>query len=111
MALLNDSVAATATGASGDVAGMRDDEPMCMQMTVDVSSHAAMNGSHAPEWIDGSPRCGGISLKHTACAPRAALRRTSAAASSASHSGTIGRGRSWPSESPHHSSTIQSLYA
>ena len=33
----------------------------------------------------GSPRWGGISLKHTARTPRAALRRTSAAAFSASH--------------------------
>src|SRR5947209_2094417 len=33
----------------------------------------------------GRPRWLGISLKHTACTPRAALRRTSPAASSASH--------------------------
>ncbi len=61
--------------------------------------------------MDGSPRCGGISLKHTAWTPRSALRRTSAAASSASHSGTMMSGISFPPESPHHSSTIQSLYA
>src|SRR5688572_435912 len=109
MALLNDSVAATATGASPEVAGMRDDEPMCMQITVLVSWQAAMNGSQSPEWIDGSPRWGGISLKQTARAPRVALRTTSSAASTGSHRGMIGSGRSWPSESPHHSSTIQSL--
>src|SRR5436189_1707564 len=63
MALLNDSDAATATGASGDVAGMRDDEPMCMHTVVFVSAHAWKNGSQNPEWIDGRPRCGGISLK------------------------------------------------
>ena len=45
-----------------------------------------------PEWIDGSPRYGGISLNATARTPRAALRRTSAAASSASHSGTMQSG-------------------
>ena len=45
MALLNDSVAATATGASAEVAGIREDEPMCMQITVWVSWHAAKNGS------------------------------------------------------------------
>ena len=28
-------------GASGDVCGIFDDEPMCMQMTVSVSSQAA----------------------------------------------------------------------
>ena len=32
-------------GASGDVAGICDDEPMCMHTTVCVSSHAAKNGS------------------------------------------------------------------
>ena len=57
----------------------------------------------------GSPRCGGISEKQTAWTPRSALRRTSAAASSASHSGMMISGMRWPSESPHHSSTIQSL--
>ena len=39
------SVAATATGASADVAGIRDDEPMCMLIVVCVSSQAAKNGS------------------------------------------------------------------
>ena len=34
MALLKLSVAATATGASAEVAGIFDDEPMCMQTTV-----------------------------------------------------------------------------
>jgi hypothetical protein len=103
------SVAATPVGASPDVAGMRDDEPMCMLITVAVSAQAAKNGSQSPEWIDGSPRCGGISLKHTAWTPRSALRRTSAAARSASQSGTMISGISRPPESPHHSSTIQSL--
>ena len=88
---------------------MRDDEPMCMLMVVRVSWQAARNGSQAPEWIDGSPRWGGISLKHTAWTPRAALRRTSAAASSASHRGTMMSGIRRPPESAHHSSTIQSL--
>jgi hypothetical protein len=48
MALLNISVALTATGASGDPAGSIDDDPMCILMTVFVSSHAARNGSHSP---------------------------------------------------------------
>src|SRR5439155_24840817 len=89
MALLKASVADTATGASGDVAGMRDDDPMCMHTVVFVSAHAWKNGSQNPEWIDGRPRCGGISLNATARTPRSALRRISAAASSASHSGTM----------------------
>src|SRR3954468_13710925 len=111
IALLKLNVAATATGASPDVAGICDDEPMCMHTTVLVSWHAMKNGSQAPEWIDGNPSFGGISLKHTACTPRAALRRTSAAATSASHNGINVSGIRRPPLSPHHSSTIQSLYA
>src|ERR1051326_969715 len=38
-------VAVTAGGASAVVAGILDDEPMCMQTTVSVSAHAAKNGS------------------------------------------------------------------
>src|SRR4051812_10417525 len=109
--LLNDNVALTAAGASGDAAGILDDEPMCMHTVVCVSSHAAKNGSHAPLWMLGNPRCVGISLKQTAWHPRAELRRISAAASSASHSGMICSGSKRPPLSPHHSSIIQLLYA
>ena len=57
MALLNVSVEPTAGGASGDVDGIFDDEPMCMLTTVPVSSHASKNGSqYAASWIDGRPR-------------------------------------------------------
>ena len=35
----------TQPGASGELEGTVDDEPMCMQMTVPVSSHASMNGN------------------------------------------------------------------
>src|SRR5215471_17785999 len=59
IALLNDKVAATATGASPEVAGICDDEPMCMQTTVCVSWHATKNGSHSPLWIEGRPSFGG----------------------------------------------------
>src|SRR3954466_1063407 len=112
-ALANVNVEPTAGGASADVDGIFEDDPMCMHTTVSVSSHAAKNGSQKlfASWIDGSPRNGGISLKHTAWQPRAALRRTSSAASSASHSGMMMSGMRRPPESPHHSSTIQSLYA
>src|SRR5579871_51844 len=109
MALPKLSVAVTATGASPDVAGIFDDEPMCMHTHVLVSSAAAKNGSQYLEWMLGSPRWGGISLKHTALPPRAALRRTSSAASAASHNGISVSGISRPPLSPHHSSTIQSL--
>src|SRR6476661_2236949 len=64
IALLKLNVAATATGASPEVAGICDDDPMCMHTTVLVSWHATKKGSQAPEWIDGSPSLGGISLKH-----------------------------------------------
>ena len=56
MALPKLSAAATATGASAEVAGIFDDEPMCMQTTVPVSSQAAKNGSQSPLWMLGSPR-------------------------------------------------------
>src|ERR1700677_2925011 len=111
MALPKLSVAATATGASAEVAGILDDDPMCMHTTVRVSSQAAKKGSQAPLWMLGSPKWGGISLKQWARTPRAALRRTSAAANPASHRGMMQRGISRPPLSPHHSSTIQSLYA
>ena len=41
----NVNVSATAAGASGPVAGIFDDDPTCMLITVLVSSHAAKNGS------------------------------------------------------------------
>ena len=45
MALPKLSEAATATGASADVAGIFELDPMCMQTTLRVSSHARKNGS------------------------------------------------------------------
>jgi hypothetical protein len=45
MALPNVSVDPTAAGASVEVDGIFDDDPMCMQMTVFVSWHARKNGS------------------------------------------------------------------
>ncbi len=48
----------TMNGESGDVDGIFDDDPICMLMTVSVSSHACRNGSHqrALSCIDGRPR-------------------------------------------------------
>jgi hypothetical protein len=82
---------------------------MCMHTTVPVSSQAAKNGSQYRPWMLGSPRWGGISLKQAARTPLAALRRTSAAAFEASHSGMRHNGSSRPPLSPHHSSTMKSL--
>ena len=45
MAFWNVRVELTMNGASGDVLGIFDDEPMCMQTMVSVSSHASKNGS------------------------------------------------------------------
>src|SRR5688500_10168909 len=111
MAFPKASDAVTEGGASGEVAGIFEDDPMCMHTVVPVSAHAPKNGSQKPEWMLGSPRWGGISEKQTARTPRSALRRTSAAAASASQSGMRHSGMRRPSDSPHHSSTIQSLYA
>ena len=99
-------------GASGDVVGIFDDDPMCMHTVVSVSWHAAKNGSQwwLASWIDGSPSGYGFSGNVTAKLPLSAQRRTSAAASCGSHSGTMVSGMSRPSPSPaHHSSIIQSL--
>ena len=112
MALENVSVELTMNGASGEVAGIRDDEPMCMHTTVPVSWQAWKNGS---QWrplscTDGSPSGCGFSENVTAKQPRSALRRTSAAASCGSQSGIMPSGMRRPSPSPaHHSSIIQSL--
>src|SRR5829696_4801877 len=73
MAFWNVSVDDTMNGASGEVAGMRDEEPMCMQTTVSVSWQAAKNGSHRPEWIEGRPRGCGFSENATADEPAPAL--------------------------------------
>ena len=43
--LLNDSMMSVDGGASGDAAGIFDDDPMCMHSTVLVSSHTANSGS------------------------------------------------------------------
>ena len=45
MALPNVSVEPTAAGASAEVDGIFDDEPMCMLMTVPVSAQARKKGS------------------------------------------------------------------
>src|SRR6478609_3037584 len=103
IALPNVKVDPTAAGASVEVDGILDDDPMCMHTVVWVSSQARRNGSQSSPWIDGRPRYGGISLKHTACTPRSALRSTSAAASWGSHSWMMINGMRRPFESPHHS--------
>src|SRR5690348_9877492 len=37
-----------ASGASSEVVGIDDDDPMCIETTVSLSLHASHNGSHTP---------------------------------------------------------------
>src|SRR5258705_2128407 len=69
------SAIVTAIGASGDVMGSLELDPMCMLMTVSVSLHTAKNGSQWSEWTLGSFRRGGSSEKATAFDPLSAHRR------------------------------------
>src|SRR6266853_1430222 len=94
--LLNASVPPTPPGASGDAAGFVDDDPMCMHNVTPVSLHASNTGSHDPLWIVGKFRWCGSSLKQKARTPQ---------------SGMMHSGMFMPLDGPHHSSTIQSLYA
>src|SRR3954452_4880930 len=82
------NVAATAGGASADVDGICDDDPMCMQVSVSVSAHASKNGSQSPECSGGRPSLAGIADIAPSRPPWAALCRNSAALSPTSHSGT-----------------------
>ena len=99
-----------ARGASGEVEGIDDDDPMCIDTVVSVSSHASHTVSQAPVYMDGSPSLDGFSENATAKQPLAAQRRTSAAASSMSHSGSSASGIRRPRPAPPpQSSIIQSL--
>ena len=90
MAFWNVSVDDTMNGASGDVAGIRDDEPMCMHTT--VLGLLARGEERVPVRRRG-PTAGRAGAGSRRTRPRGCPcrreRRTSAAASSASHSGTI----------------------
>ena len=76
MAFWKVSTELTMNGASGDVDGMRDDEPMCMLTTVSVSSHALKKGFQWPSLActDGRPSGKGFSENATAWLPLAAQR-------------------------------------
>src|ERR1039458_3580726 len=102
----------TMNGESGEVDGIFDDDPMCMLMTVSVSSQACRNGSHQPDLscMEGRPRWKGFSVNATAWLPFSAHLRISSAARWASHKGTMVRGiRMFLPAPAHHSSIIQSL--
>src|SRR5580765_2272511 len=72
--LLNASVPPTPPGASGDAAGFVDDDPMCMHSVTPQSLQTWNSGSQPPEWMVGSFRWCGSSLKQMARTPRCALR-------------------------------------
>src|SRR5271154_7306246 len=78
------SVMRQSIGASGDVTTICEDEPMCMQATTPSSLQAFQKGSQWSECRLGQPNFDGFSEKVTACAPLAAVRRTSAASTSGS---------------------------
>src|ERR1700681_66883 len=85
-ALTGNNVGDSSKGGSGEASGAHADAPVCRQTTVDVSAQAARKGSHDPEKIEGKPSRAGNSGKLTALKPRAALRRTSSAATATSTS-------------------------
>ncbi|GIT46150.1 MAG: hypothetical protein Ct9H300mP12_07350 [Acidimicrobiales bacterium] len=80
MALENVMVEDTENGASGEVVGILELDPMCMLMIVSVSSQAKRKGSQkrSLSWIDGRPSGYGFSEKATANEPLSAQRWTSA---------------------------------
>src|SRR6478736_2449840 len=102
--LLNASVPPTPPGASGDAAGLVDDEPMCMHSVTPVSLQTWNTLSQPPLWIVGRFKWCGSSLKQNARTPRSALRWISAAARSTSQSGMMQSGMFMPFDGPHHSS-------
>src|SRR3954451_10818953 len=95
-ALLNASADPTASGASGDAAGIDDDEPMCMHSVTALSLQTWNSGSQWSVWMLGRPSFVGISEKQIACTPLALTRSTSATASCGSHMGMMARGMFMP---------------
>ena len=76
-----------------------------------VSSHAASSGSQWSVCIDGRPMWYGFSGKLSALNPRAALRRTSSAATTGSFSHVICNGMMRSGYVPAHTSWCQSFHA
>ncbi len=86
-------------------------DPTCRQITVSVSAHAVRIGSHQSEKIGSIPiRCG-CSGNVTARNPRAALRRISSAATSASARNVMPIGTIRSGWRECHSSKNQSFHA
>ncbi len=85
-ALTGKTVGSSSKGGSGEGSGAQPDAPVCRQTTVPVSSQAAKKGSQSPLKMEGNCSWAGNSGKLTALKPRAALARTSAAATATSAS-------------------------
>jgi hypothetical protein len=51
------------SGASDEVVGIEDDEPMCIDTEVSDSWQACHSTSHSPVYIEGTPSFEGFSLK------------------------------------------------
>ena len=98
-------------GGSGEGRGAHDEAPVWRHTTVAVSSQAAKKGSHLPLKMEGSPNWAGNSGKLTALKPRAALARTSVAATSTSANQGSCRGMIRSGYVPAQTSRCQSLKA
>src|SRR5439155_25376064 len=96
MALSGVIVMRTSKGAPSFSPSIVDDEPMCRQITVPSSSHAAKNGSQWPWKMLGQPRALGSSENVTAWQPFFATRRTSSAINWGSQMDGIDRGMKRP---------------
>src|SRR3954464_6930100 len=94
-----------------DGTGAHDAEPVCRQMTVCVSSHAAHSGSQSRLCGEGSFICAGNSGKLRARKPRATFSRTRSAATVGSSSQVICNGMIRPGCVPAHTSLCQSFHA
>ena len=103
------SVRVTSIGASTDVTGNFDDDPMWKHTIVPSSAQAAQNGSHHSLCRLGKSVHSGFSENVNAWHPFAAMRFTSATIASWSQIGAIASGMNRPGYVPHHSSTCQSL--
>ena len=110
-ALTGKKVGRISKGGSGEGRAAQADDPVCRQTTVSVSSQAAKKGSHCPLKIEGRPSWAGNSGKLTALKPRAALARTSSAATAMSFSQGSCRGMMRSGCGLAHCSRCQSLKA
>src|SRR5436190_20574966 len=109
--LTGNSVVLSSSGAPGDPPADHADDPVCRQITVSVSSHAASSGSQYAVYSDGMPMWCGFSGKLNALNPLAELRSTSWAATAGSFSHVICNGMIRSGYVPAQTSWCQSFHA